>query len=116
MIAARRSPRRSGARSSSGVGVGGGGEYDAVVESDLVEPQTVAVDVEPVLGSEFDDALLACAHRPRLCVFCFCAFHGQEVVLLHHGYNKRQDTSPRRQRREIAKARKIHNEWKRRTH
>lgn len=43
----------------------------------------------------------------------FCTFHGGRVVLLYHGYNKRADPSRKRQQREIAKARKIHDRWKR---
>lgn len=44
----------------------------------------------------------------------FCTFHGDKIVLLYHGYNKKTDPSEKRQRREIAKARKIHERWKRR--
>jgi hypothetical protein len=43
----------------------------------------------------------------------FCTFHGDKIVLLHHGYNKKTDPSEKRQQREIAKARKIHERWKR---
>lgn len=42
----------------------------------------------------------------------FCTFHGDKIVLLYHGYNKRKDPSAKRQQREIAKARKIHERWK----
>lgn len=43
----------------------------------------------------------------------FCTFHGRKIILLHHGYDKGADPSQRRQQREIAKARKIHERWKR---
>lgn len=44
----------------------------------------------------------------------FCTFHGDRIVLLYHGYDKQCDPSPKRQQREITKARKLHEEWKRR--
>ncbi len=43
----------------------------------------------------------------------FCTFYGDKIVLLYHGYNKRTDPSEKRQQREIAKARKLHERWKR---
>lgn len=43
----------------------------------------------------------------------FCTFHGDKIVLLYHGYNKKTDASVKRQQREIVKARKIHERWKR---
>jgi len=43
----------------------------------------------------------------------FCTFYGDKIVLLYHGYNKKTDPSEKRQQREIAKARKIHERWKR---
>ena len=43
----------------------------------------------------------------------FCTFHGDKIVLLYHGYDKKRDPSERRQQREIAKARRLHQEWKR---
>jgi hypothetical protein len=49
----------------------------------------------------------------RLLLRVFCTFHGDKIVLLHHGYNKKTDSSDKRQQREIAKARKIHERWKR---
>ncbi len=42
----------------------------------------------------------------------FCTFHGDKIVVLHHGYDKQRDPSPKRQQREIRAARKLHNEWK----
>ncbi len=42
----------------------------------------------------------------------FCTFHGDKIVLLYHGYNKKRDPSAKRQQREIAKARKFHERWK----
>jgi hypothetical protein len=43
----------------------------------------------------------------------FCTFYGDRIVLLYHGYNKKADPSEKRQNREIAKARKLHEWWKR---
>ncbi len=43
----------------------------------------------------------------------FCTFSGDRIVLLYHGYNKKADPSEKRQNREIAKARKLHEWWKR---
>ncbi len=43
----------------------------------------------------------------------FCTFHGDRIILLYHGYNKKKDPSQKRQQREIARARKLHAEWKR---
>lgn len=43
----------------------------------------------------------------------FCTFHGNMIVVLYHGYNKKADPSKSRQQREIAKARKLHERWKR---
>lgn len=42
----------------------------------------------------------------------FCSFHGDRIVVLHHGYNKQRDPSEKRQQREIRHARKILREWK----
>lgn len=42
----------------------------------------------------------------------FCAFYGNRVVLIHHGYDKKRDSSPKRQQREILRARRLHAEWK----
>lgn len=44
----------------------------------------------------------------------FCTFHGDRIVLLYHGYDKKKDPSEKRQEREIARARKLHAAWKRR--
>jgi len=51
------------------------------------------------------------ADRPVL-LRVFCTFHGNKIVLLFHGYDKLRDPSPKRQQKEIAKARKLHDEWK----
>jgi hypothetical protein len=52
------------------------------------------------------------ADRPVL-LRVFCTFYGDRIVVLYHGYNKGTDPSQSRQRREIAKARKLHGRWKR---
>jgi hypothetical protein len=44
----------------------------------------------------------------------FVHFHGSRVVLLLGGYDKGKDPSERRQRREIAQARKCLADWRRR--
>ena len=46
----------------------------------------------------------------------FCTFHGDKIVLIYHGYNKKKDPSEKRQQREITKARKLHEAWKRNKH
>ena len=46
----------------------------------------------------------------------FCTFHGNKIVLLYHGYNKKTDSSEKRQQREIRRARKLHDAWKRQQH
>ncbi|MDH6277370.1 hypothetical protein M2118_000321 [Aurantimicrobium minutum] len=43
----------------------------------------------------------------------FCTFYGDKMIVIHHGYDKKRDPSHKRQQREIAKARKIHERWKR---
>ena len=43
----------------------------------------------------------------------FCTFHGDRIVLLYSGYDKKRDPSARRQQREIKRARKAHAQWKR---
>lgn len=50
----------------------------------------------------------------KVLIRVFCTFHGEEIVLLYHGYNKKIDPSPKRQQREIKKARKLHDQWRRR--
>lgn len=42
----------------------------------------------------------------------FVTFHGSRVVLLFHGYDKGKDPSVRRQKREIAQARKMLRAWR----
>ncbi|TFC27169.1 hypothetical protein E3O53_02455 [Cryobacterium sp. TMT2-18-3] len=49
----------------------------------------------------------------KVLIRVFCAFHGEKIVLLYSGYDKKKDPSDRRQQREIARARKIHEQWKR---
>lgn len=42
----------------------------------------------------------------------FCAFSGDRVVILLHGYDKLRDPSSRRQQKEIEHARKLLRQWK----
>ncbi|MDH6422938.1 hypothetical protein [Aurantimicrobium minutum] len=42
----------------------------------------------------------------------FCTFHGDKIVVLHHGYDKKRDSSEKKQQQEIRTARKLHQEWK----
>jgi hypothetical protein len=49
----------------------------------------------------------------RVLLRVFCTFHGARVVLLYHGYDKNRDPSAKRQQKEIAKARRLHERWKR---
>lgn len=53
------------------------------------------------------------AHHGRpVQIRLFCTFHGQKIILIHHGYDKKADPSKKRQQREIARARTIHKRWK----
>jgi len=64
-----------------------------------------------VAGEEVPTSVVG-ADRPVL-LRVFCAFHGSKIVLLYSGYNKKKDSSDKRQQREIRIARKIHLKWKR---
>ncbi len=61
------------------------------------------VDSDPIPGSD-----------RTVLIRVFCTFHGDRIVLLYHGYDKRRDPSQKRQQKEIARARKLHEAWKRR--
>jgi hypothetical protein len=50
--------------------------------------------------------------RRRVLLRLFVTFHGRRVVLLLHGYDKGRDPSERRQRREIAQARRHLAAWR----
>jgi putative component of toxin-antitoxin plasmid stabilization module len=52
--------------------------------------------------------------RERILLRVFVHFHGSKIVLLLGGYDKGKDPSDRRQRREIAQARKRLADWRRR--
>lgn len=52
------------------------------------------------------------ADRRRVLLRLFVTFHGNRVVLLLHGYDKGKDPSDRRQRREIARARRHLAGWR----
>lgn len=52
-------------------------------------------------------------NRRSVLLRLFVTFHGQRVVLLLHGYDKGKDPSQRRQRREIARARRCLATWRR---
>lgn len=49
----------------------------------------------------------------RVSIRIFCTFYGDRIVLLLGGYDKGRDPSPRRQQREIARARAALSRWKR---
>lgn len=52
----------------------------------------------------------------RVLLRLFVTFHGSRVVLLFHGYDKGKDPSDRRQKREIARARKTLRAWRTERH
>lgn len=52
--------------------------------------------------------------RERILLRVFVHFHGSRIVLLLSGYDKGKDPSDRRQQREIARARKHLDDWRRR--
>lgn len=60
-------------------------------------------------GSDFSASQTA--HRPVL-LRVFCTFYGERVVLLLHGLNKGEDSSGKRQDREIATARNLLKKFK----
>lgn len=47
----------------------------------------------------------------KVLIRVFCTFHGNKVVLLLNGYDKKKDPSEKRQNREIARARKQLKKW-----
>jgi len=67
------------------------------------------------------DAILALANPEqqtvkgsdrRVSLRIFCTFYGDKIVLLVHGYDKGRDSSPRRQQKEIARARALLRRWR----
>ena len=64
------------------------------------------------VGVPIPPGLQANAHRTVL-LRVFCTFHGQKIVLLLGGYDKKKDPSEKRQAREIKRARKALKRWKR---
>ncbi len=42
----------------------------------------------------------------------FCTFYGNKIVLIYSGYNKKRDSSAKKQQKEIMRARKIHQQWR----
>lgn len=82
----------------------GGGLYEFRVRRSL---QSILKEA----GSSVPDGLAGIDRQVLLRVFC--TFHGQRIVLLYSGYDKRKDPSRKRQDREIVRARKIHRQWKR---
>jgi len=53
-------------------------------------------------------------HAEKVLLRVFVHFHGDKVVLLLGGYDKGRDTKSRRQQREIAEARRLLEQFKRR--
>ncbi len=51
-------------------------------------------------------------HR-RVSIRIFCTFHGDQIVLLLHGYDKGRDPSSRRQQKEIDRACSMLKKWRR---
>ena len=54
------------------------------------------------------------SHREPVLLRVFVHFYGTKVVLLLGGYDKGEDSKPRRQQREIAQARKLLGQFKER--
>jgi hypothetical protein len=69
--------------------------------------------LQAILSAAGLDACAAPGSDRSVLIRVFCTFHGDKIVLLYHGYDKKRDPSQRRQQREIAKARRLHQEWKR---
>ena len=82
----------------------GGGLYEFRIRKSLlaIERPTNATSLPPCPDSSNTPVLIR----------IFCTFHGDKIVVLHHGYDKQRDPSVKRQQREIRSARKLQNEWK----
>lgn len=80
----------------------GSGLYEFRVSKSLAAIYSAAgVDRSPEPGDE-----------RRVLIRLFCTFYGDKIVLIYHGYDKGRDSSSRRQKKEIAKARAAHIQWK----
>jgi len=82
----------------------GGGLHEFRVRHD-------AAEVARMFGG---DPLAAEGRAEKVLLRVFVHFHGDKVVLLLGGYDKGKDTKPRRQQREIAEARRLLEQFKRR--
>lgn len=82
----------------------GGGLYEFRIRKSLlaIENSTNETSLMSRTDSRYSPVLIR----------IFCTFHGDKIVVLHHGYDKQRDPSAKRQQREIRAARKLHNEWK----
>jgi hypothetical protein len=82
----------------------GGGLYEFRIRKSLHAIQSI---------SHTSSANKATSHSQQpVLIRIFCAFHGDKIVVIHHGYDKKRDPSHKRQQREIRTARKLHHEWK----
>lgn len=87
------------------------GEWGKPLGSGLYEFR-IRKGLDAILGEAGIEPSGPGGHRSVL-LRVFCTFHGSKIVLLFHGYDKRRDPSAKRQKREIAKARRLLNDWKR---
>lgn len=82
-----------------------GGLYEFRIRKSLKAIlDSAGIEIPPSLAAQADRTVLLRA---------FCTFHGKKIVLLFGGYNKRRDPSAKRQEREIKRARKALEKWKR---
>jgi hypothetical protein len=82
----------------------GGGLYEFRIRKSLLAIETSA-------NAATDPPHSRRSNAPVL-IRIFCTFHGNKIVVLHHGYDKQRDPSTKRQQREISAARKLQREWK----
>ena len=79
----------------------GGGLYEFRIGKSLDAIHSLAGLIPPRISGSDRKVLLR----------IFCAFYGNRIVVIHHGYDKKRDSSPKRQQREISRARHLHAEW-----
>lgn len=63
-------------------------------------------------GQHNDKQRLATFPDHQVLLRVFCTFHGSKIVLLLGGYDKGKDPSPKRQQKEIQRARKQLTQWR----
>ena len=73
----------------------------------------IRMPLHRILAAAGDDRMRDSSREHSVLLRVFCTFHGSKVIVLFHGYDKKRDPSSKRQQREIARARALHERWKR---